>query len=137
MVGTWEMSGDVRGAVTYERMEGGCFLVQRIDLEGQDGQRIVGVEIIGHERAFGADTSDEIGSRFYSNTGDNLYHVYELEGEGLTIWAGERGSPAYYRGEFGADGDPLAGVWHYPGDGYEVTATWVAGTGLQDQKGEG
>ncbi len=41
LVGTWEMSGDVRGTVTYEWMEGGFFLIQRVDLEQQDGQRII------------------------------------------------------------------------------------------------
>jgi hypothetical protein len=33
LVGTWEMSGDVRGTVTYEWMEGGFFLIQHVDLE--------------------------------------------------------------------------------------------------------
>src|SRR5215204_6406605 len=94
LVGTWEMSGDVRGTVTYEWMEGGFFLIQRVDLE-QYGQRIKGIEIIGHERPFGADPGEEIKSRFYSNTGDTLDYVYELQGDTLTIWGGERGSPAY------------------------------------------
>ena len=73
----WEMSGDVRGTVTYEWMEGGFFLVQRVDLEQQDGQRIRG---IGHEKPFGAEPSEEIRSRFYSNTGETLDYVYEPEG---------------------------------------------------------
>jgi hypothetical protein len=30
-------------------MEGGFFLIQRVDL-GQHGQRIRGIEVIGHER---------------------------------------------------------------------------------------
>jgi hypothetical protein len=32
LVGTWEISGNVRGMVTYEWMEGGFFLVQGVDL---------------------------------------------------------------------------------------------------------
>ena len=32
LVGTWELSGDVGGRVTYEWMEGGFFLLQRVDL---------------------------------------------------------------------------------------------------------
>jgi hypothetical protein len=36
--------------------------------------------------------SEEIKGRFYSNTGDTVDYVYELEGDTLTIWAGERGS---------------------------------------------
>ena len=125
LVGTWEMSGDVQGTVTYEWMEGGFFLIQRVDL-GHHGQRIKGIEIIGHERRFGAEPSEEIKSRAYTNTGDTLDYVYELEGDTLTIWAGERGSPAYYRGAFSDDGNTLTGAWHYPGGGgYEATSTRV------------
>ena len=50
LVGTWEMSGEVQGTVTYEWMEGGFFLIQHVDLE-QYGQRITGVEIIGPRTA--------------------------------------------------------------------------------------
>jgi hypothetical protein len=122
LVGTWELSGDVGGTVTYEWMEGGFFLLQRIDL----GSEASGLEIIGHERGYGAEPSAEIKSRFYSGTGDTLDYVYELEGDALTIWFGERGSPAYYRGEFSDDGNTLAGAWHYPGGGgYEAISTRV------------
>ena len=125
LVGTWEMSGDVRGTVTYKWMEGGFFLLQRVDL-GQEGQRIKGIEVIGHERPFGAASGEEIKSRFYSNTGDTLDYVYELEGDTLTIWGGEKGSPAFYRGTFGEDGGTLTGAWHYPGGGgYQATSTRV------------
>lgn len=79
LVGTWEMSGEVKGKVAFEWMEGGFFLIQHVDLE-HDGQRIKGIEIIGHERLFGAEPSEDIKSRFYSNTGDTLDYVYELEG---------------------------------------------------------
>ena len=126
LLGTWEISGEVRGTVTYEWMEGGFFLIQRVDLGQQDDQRITGIEVIGHERPFGAGPSEEIKSRFYSSTGDTIDYVYELEGDSLTIWVGKRDSPAYYRGTFGDDGDILTGAWHYPGrDGYEATSTRV------------
>ena len=119
------MSGGAQGKVTFEWMEGGYFLIQHVDLE-QYGQKIKGIEIIGHERQFGAEPSEEIKSRFYSNMGDTLDYVYELEGDTLTIWGGEKGSPAYYRGTFGEDGDTLTGAWHYPGGGgYEAISTRV------------
>jgi hypothetical protein len=124
LVGTWEMSGDVQGRVTFEWMEGGFFLIQRVDL-GRHGQRIKGIEIIGHERPFGAEPSEEIKSRFYSNTGDTLDYVYELEGDTLTIWGGEKGSPAYARGTFSEDGNMGSGEWVYPGGGYRFTMTRV------------
>ena len=69
--------------------------------------------------------SADIRSRFYSSTGDTLDYVYELEGDTLTIWFGERGSPAYYRGKFSGDGNTLAGAWHYPGGGYEAISRRV------------
>jgi hypothetical protein len=56
------MSGDVQGTVTYAWMEGGLFLLQRVDLL-QHGQRIKGIEIIGHERPFGAKPGEGIRSR--------------------------------------------------------------------------
>jgi hypothetical protein len=125
LVGAWEVSGGAQGRATYEWMEGGFFLVQRVDLE-QHEQRIKGIEIIGHERQFGAEPSEETKSRFYSNTGDTLDYGYELEGSTLTIWGGEKGSPAYYRHTFSEDGDTLTGAWHYPGGGgYEATSTRV------------
>jgi hypothetical protein len=125
LVGTWEMSGEVSGTVSYEWMEGGFFLIQHVDLE-QYGQSIKGIEIIGHERPFGSEPGEEIKSRFYSNTGDTLDYVYELEEDILTIWGGEKGSPAFYRGAFGENGDTLSGAWHYPGGGgYEATSTRV------------
>ena len=123
LVGTWEMSGDVHGQVTFEWMEGGFFLIQRVDLGPQDGQRIKGIEIIGHERPFGAEPSEDIRSRFYSNMGDTLDYVYELEGNTLTIWAGEKGSPAYAKGTFSEDGNTGSGEWVYPGGGYRFTVT--------------
>jgi hypothetical protein len=123
LVGTWEMSGEVSGTVTYEWMEGGFFLVQHVDLE-QYGQRITGLEIIGHEKPFGSEPSEEIKSRFYSNTGDTLDYVYELEGDTLTIWGGERGSPAYAKSQFSEDGKSGSGEWVYPGGGgYRFTMT--------------
>jgi hypothetical protein len=41
LVGTWEISGGAEERVTYEWMEGGFFLIQRVDLE-QYGQKIKG-----------------------------------------------------------------------------------------------
>ena len=43
----------------------------------------------------------------------------------VTIWFGERGSPAYYRGTLSEDDNKLTGAWHYPGGGYEAISTRV------------
>src|ERR687897_1256331 len=111
LVGTWEMSGEVGGRVTYEWMEGGFFLIQHVDL----GPEAEGMEVIGHERPLGQEPSADIKSRFYGNTGDTLDYTYQLEGDTLRIWFGERDSPAYYQGTFSGDGATLRGAWHYPG----------------------
>jgi hypothetical protein len=122
LVGTWEISGGAEGVVTYEWMPGGYFLVQHVDLE-QNGMRIKGIEIIGHERRFGEDPSEHIHSRFYDNMGDTFDYVYELKNDILTIWAGEMGSPAFYQGRFNDDGNTLSGDWVYPdGGGYTSIA---------------
>jgi hypothetical protein len=122
LVGTWELSGDVGGTVTYEWMEGGFFLIQHVDL----GPEARGMEVIGHERPLGQEPSADVKSRFYGHTGDTLDYTYELKGDTLTIWFGDRGSPAYYEGTLSEDGGTLTGAWHYPGGGgYEAISTRV------------
>ena len=121
LVGTWELSGEVRGRVRYEWAEGGFFLVQHVDLE-QDGGRMRGLEVIGHEHTYGSERSDEIRSRFYGFTdGRTLDYVYEINGDTLTIWSVEKGSPAYYEAAFSSDGSALNGRWVYPGGGGYVS----------------
>jgi hypothetical protein len=128
-VGTWDISGpEIQGQVTFERMEGGFFLIQHVDLD-HNGHKIKGIEIIGHEQKFGAEPSQDIKSRFYSFLdGMTLNYVYEADGDTLTIWGGEKGSPARYQGKFSDDGNTLTGAWEWPGGGYESTATRVGGT---------
>lgn len=121
LVGTWSFSGETGGTTTYEWMEGGFFLLQRSRLEHGD-HAVIGLEIIGHVKPFDEVPSPEIRSRFYDNEGNTLDYVYELEGDTLTIWGGEKGSPAYYRGRFSDDGDTLTGSWTWPGGGYSSTA---------------
>ena len=127
LVGTWNVSGpDIHGQVRFEWMEGGFFLIQRVDfVHGEN--KIRGIEIIGHEFTFGSEPSQDIKSRFYSFLdGMTLDYVYEIEGDTLTIWGGERGSPAYYKGQFSKDGNTLSGRWVYPGGGgYEAMSTKV------------
>ena len=126
LIGTWKQSGEIEGEITYEWAEGGFFLFQHVDMM-QYGNKIKGIEIIGHESIFGAEPSTEIKSRFYSFLdGMTLDYVYEMEGDTLTIWGGEKGSPAYYRGTFSKDGNTLTGSWVYPGGGgYEAVSTRV------------
>lgn len=125
LVGTWNVSGGVKGQVRYEWMEGGFFLIQHIDLDS-DGRKIKGIEIIGHEQKFGEEPGEDIKTRYYDNLGSTFDYVYELEGDTLMIWGGQKGSPAYYKGTFSDDGDTLSGDWVYPGGGgYVSTSTRV------------
>ena len=43
--------------------------------------------------------------------------MYELDGDTLRIWAGEKGSPAYFEGRFEDDDRVMSGSWVYPGGG--------------------
>jgi hypothetical protein len=89
-------------------MEGGFFLIQHVDL----GPEARGMEVIGHERSLGQEPSADVKSRYYGHTGDTL-----------TIWFGDRGSPAYYEGTLSEDGGTLTGAclalpggWRVRGD---------------------
>ena len=125
LVGTWKISGDAQGQIRYEWMEGGFFLIQHVDLD-HDGHKNKGMEIIGRERLFGADQpGEDIKSRYYGSDGSTFDYVYELEGDTLTIWGGQKGSPAYYKGNFSDTGNILSGRWFWPGGGYHSTATRI------------
>jgi hypothetical protein len=96
LVGTWTVSGGVTGQITFEWLEGGFFLTQRVDLD-RGGHRVRGLEVIGRERGFGAEPSEEIKSRLYSSEGETL-DVYELDGDTLMIWAGREGLTSVFQG---------------------------------------
>ena len=123
LVGTWKVTGGAEGTIRYEWMEGRFFLLQHVNLV-QDGQPVTGMEVIGHLQRFGEEPTPEIHSRYYDSLGSTLDYVYELEGDVLTIWAGEKGSPAFFKGTFSPDGNTNDGEWVYPGGGgYQSTMT--------------
>jgi hypothetical protein len=126
LVGNWKVSGpEIEGLVTYEWLEGGFFLMQHFDLK-HHGKIIKGKEIIGYERGFGTESpSENIKSRAFDNLGNTFDYTYEVDDEFLTIWGGEKGSPAYYKGKWSEDGNINTGAWVYPGGGYESTITRV------------
>jgi hypothetical protein len=77
LVGAWRVTGGAEGTVRFEWMQGGFFLIQHVELE-QYGQRIGGIEVVGHLRSFGQPPSQAVHSRFYDSTGNTLNYVYEL-----------------------------------------------------------
>jgi hypothetical protein len=94
LVGTWTVTGGAEGTVTFEWLPERFFLLQRVELR-QFGESVTGIEVIGHLRPFGEEPTEDVRSRFYDSQGNTLDYVYELEGDTLTIWGGEKGSPAY------------------------------------------
>jgi hypothetical protein len=122
LAGAWRISGDAEGQVRWEWTEGRRFLLQHIDIV-QGGRTIKGLEVIGHLHPFDGERSADIHSRVYSLLdGLTLDYVYECEGDTLTIWGGEKGSPVHYRGTFSSSGDTLTGGWIWPGGGYRTVA---------------
>ncbi|MEH6991726.1 hypothetical protein V7075_03340 [Neobacillus drentensis] len=126
LVGNWKVSGsNIEGLVTFEWLEGGFFLMQHFNLV-HNGHKIKGIEIIGYERRFGSESpSENIKSRAYDNVGNTFDYTYEVDDEFLTIWGGEKGSPAFYKGKWSKDGNSNSGAWVYPGGGYDSTMTRV------------
>jgi hypothetical protein len=125
LVGTWNVAGpDIKGQVRFEWMEGGFFLLQHVDFV-HGGNVIKGMEVIGYDMPFGAtEPGEHIRSHWYGNTGETFDYTYEVDDETLTIWGGEKGSPAYYKGTWSADGNVNSGSWVYPGGGgYDSTLT--------------
>ena len=95
LLGTWTVTGGATGTVTYEPLEGGHFLVQRVQLE-QDGQAVVGLEIIGHLRPFGEEPSEHVHSRSTTTRATPTTRCTSAPTNAVT-WAGEKGSPCISR----------------------------------------
>jgi hypothetical protein len=124
LVGTWKISGEAEGETSWEWMEGGFFLIQR-GWSRREGAEQTYLQIIGYDRMPGAEPADSITGRLYTNHGETLAYVCEIDGDTMTIWMGEKGSPAVYTGTFSADGNTIEGGWEWPGGGYQETMTRV------------
>jgi len=125
LVDAWSVTGGAEGTVRYEWMAGRFFLLQHVELS-QFGQPVTGLEVIGNLHPFGEPVGADVVSRFYDTAGNTFDYVYELVGDKLTIWAGAKGSPAYYEGTFSTDDTTVTGEWTYPGGGgYTSTMTRI------------
>jgi hypothetical protein len=125
LVGSWQVTGDAQGVIRYRWLDGHFFLIQDIDLILGD-HHIKGMEVIGRDRPFGAEKpGEDIRSRVYDQEGNTLDYVYELTGDTLTIWGGQKGSPSFMKATFSPDGGTITGAWEWPGGGYSFTGVRV------------
>ena len=119
LVGSWKVSGETEGTLSYEWMDGGFFLIARGDTI-QGGRRTRHLEIIGYDHEAGVGPSSIMTSRLYTDRGDTLSYTHEVDEQGVTSWFGPKGSQALFRAKW-IDDDTLSGAWEWPGGGYKLT----------------
>jgi hypothetical protein len=125
LIGKWRISGpEVDGEISYEWMEGGFFLIQRFDLTNS-GNPYKGVEYSG----FDEDTKT-IRTRLMGTDGANFTYTYEVDGDTLFYWFGDKGANWFSKGRFASDGRSVIGRWHMPDKdggtgGYNYTLTRI------------
>jgi hypothetical protein len=125
LVGTWKMSGETQGQISYEWFPGGNFLIARGSID-QFGRHTEHLEIIGFDKPLGATApSEALTSRLYTDAGDTLSYTHEVNEQGVTSWFGEKGSETLMRAKWGDGGNTLNGEWKWPGGGYTFTLTRV------------
>jgi hypothetical protein len=120
LVGTWSTDGGSSGTVRYAWFEGDAFLVQTIDLVGDDGEQTRGVEYIGWDPG-----TKTLRSHYFAGSGEILEYTYDLTGDTLTIWFGGPDSPAKFVGTFDETARRCTGGWQWPGGGYESNMTRI------------
>ena len=131
LVGTWNLKGretgpygEINGQVRFEWLEGGYFLVQHVDIN-HIGHHVKGIEIIGYGRGWDGATSKDCTSSYFDSEGNAFTYIWDVEEDTLTIWGGQRGSPAHFKGNFSDDRNTITGAWEWPGGGYEATISRV------------
>jgi len=123
LVGTWKVSGETEGTLTYEWLDGGFFLIARGDTK-QNGQPTRHMEIIGYDREMGVEPANVMTSRLYTDRGDTLSYTHEVDDKGVTSWFGPKGSPTVFKAKW-IDANTLTGSWEWPGGGYTLTLSRV------------
>ena len=125
LIGKWKVSGpDIDGEATFEWMEGGFFMIQRFEFT-YGGGKIKGIEYTG----FDEDTQT-LRSHMMDIRGSNFTYTWDIEGDTLWYWFGDKGSQTFSRGTFSADGNTVTGRWQWPKadgktGGYKYTMTRV------------
>ena len=125
LLGTWRVSGSfATGQVRFEEMEGGFFILQHVELIA-GGRHIKGVEYVG----FDEDTQT-LRSHFMDNHGSNFTYTWDVDGDIVWIWFGDKGTDNFFRGIFDETGNTYSGRWQWPTGngttgGYEAVANRV------------
>ena len=124
LIGKWKITGpDIEGETSYEWMEGGFFFIQKFDLQQQGQQK--GIEYTGFDEETGT-----LRSRMMAIDGSRFTYTYEMDGDTLWYWFGDKGSDIYSRSTFSDDFSSYTGAWHWTNEdgtagGYEFTATRI------------
>jgi len=125
LIGKWKISGpDIDGYATFEWMEGVFFFIQHAEMT-YNGVKIKCIEYTG----FDEDTQT-LRSHLMGINGSNFTYTWDIEGDTLQYWFGDKSSQMFSRGTFSEDGNTVTGRWQWPeGDGqtggYEYTMTRV------------
>jgi hypothetical protein len=115
LLGSWKASGGfIEGRVTFEWLEGGYFLVQKVDLKHGD-KSIKGIEYIGFDEA-----TQTLRSHYMDNHGSNFTYTWEVDDKTIQTWFGDKTSDNLFKGTFSDDGQSYSGQWEWPGGGYEA-----------------
>jgi hypothetical protein len=120
LVGTWTITGETfNGQTTFEWMDGGFYLVQRSQAD-HNGREFTAIEYVG----FDQDTQT-LRSHMMDSAGSNFTYTWQIDGDTLTIWFGDKDSDNFLTGTFSPDGDTNTGRWQWP-DGKGGTDSYTA-----------
>ncbi|MES2110227.1 MAG: hypothetical protein V4577_15825 [Bacteroidota bacterium] len=103
LVGIWNVSGEVCGQVSYSWMEGGFFLVQYVDIEGEKG-----LEFIGYDEDSGA-----LKSHYFDGDGKVLEYNYDITDTDHIITIDMPHIQGSFHGKYSNNGNTISGRWYW------------------------
>jgi hypothetical protein len=100
LVGTWKASdpsgaGAINGQTTFERMEGGHFLIQRVE-------------------------SESLKLHYFDNSGSILEYTYEVDDDTIAVLLDMPRAKRQFIGRFSDDGNTYTGGWEWTQDGVKM-----------------
>jgi hypothetical protein len=110
LVGTWNVSGDTCGLVSFSWMEGGFFLVQYIELSD-----VKGLEFIGYD-----ERSATLRSHYFDNDGKVFEHTYKINETDHIVSINMPAVKGQFDGKFSDNGTTITGQWYLKQDGKEM-----------------